>query len=308
MWSSVFFGLVDVQTDDLQLSQVAAAAAALLTDHHLRDTHTPVSSRRSRFTARSESLITGCSWTADTGIWVATGGREVRKTCGREPGRQKTNGNILTLMRHTWSTHTNQGHVTGRGQKGERCWGRWGCRRPVTALEWHTWLCPQDTSCDPQLWMRRTTKRRRQWRQEDWLQRRREEPIRTAKGCKYNLWKKGEVTQIYVAERANSLRAPRQTPAVGRLSPVEEAGLWVYEVIWLVDVCWLLDWTWKVWSCWGTPPPAGHTGCFRLESAAGSQKAAHLSGVRQLQREQVRKGSKCRHKLASSCSEEASLH
>lgn len=149
-------------------------------------THTPVSSRRSRFTARSESLITGCSWTADTGIWVATGGREVRKTCGREPGRQKTNGNILTLMRHTWSTHTNQGHVTGRGQKGERCWGRWGCRRPVTALEWHTWLCPQDTSCDPQLWMRRTTKRRRQWRQEDWLQRRREEPIRTAKGCKYN--------------------------------------------------------------------------------------------------------------------------
>lgn len=37
--SSVFFGLVDVQTDDLQLGQVAAAAA-LLADDHLRDTHT----------------------------------------------------------------------------------------------------------------------------------------------------------------------------------------------------------------------------------------------------------------------------
>lgn len=37
---SVFFGLVDVQTDDLQLRQVVAAAAALLTDHHLRETHT----------------------------------------------------------------------------------------------------------------------------------------------------------------------------------------------------------------------------------------------------------------------------
>lgn len=110
MWPSVLFWLVDVQTYDLQFRQVVATA--LLTDDHLetrQDCYKPaarpsedkIAVRLCKTTVRpSEDKTavrpcktlcgsgTGCSWTAETGIWAVTGGREVRKTWGREAERR----------------------------------------------------------------------------------------------------------------------------------------------------------------------------------------------------------------------------